>query len=92
MLPLKFSPARIEQGLNCSATQLACASSMLEQLLRDASGQVPLEQEAELMVDMAADKALRDTPASPNSRMREESILAGLGVIAPEEIGIRRIK
>lgn len=39
-----------------------------------------------------ADKAVDDTPPSPNSRMREESMLAGLGVIAPEEIGIRRVK
>lgn len=64
---------------------------MLEQLLNDAMGNLSAGQEAQLMADIAG-KAASEQPTSPEDRVREESILAGLGVIAPEEIGLRRIK
>lgn len=56
-------------------------------------GNLSAEQEAALMAEVADKAAMATaTPSSPNSRMREESMLAGLGVIAPEEIGLKRIQ
>lgn len=54
-------------------------------------GNLSAEQEQGLLAGMA-EKVEVDAPSSPNATMREESILAGLGVIAPEEIGLRRNK
>ena len=79
--------------LECPRSALTTASknSLLDQLLKDSIGNLSEQQEAGLLAQLT-ERAVANPPSSPNSKMREESILAGLGVIAPEEIGTGRFK
>lgn len=51
------------------------------------SNELTAKQEAALLARCVPEKGQAPAFASPVNRIREESMLAGLGVISPDEIG-----